>query len=495
MGGALDAYLYSYSKNLLIGTQKVSTDIIFLYGGGSVKNNAALRIAAPGGNIIVGKGENTNAPVGNILRGPNASSGSTNIAGGDLTIQGGSASGTATGGSINIFGGGTVSGTNGAVNININSNYATNINTGSSASNVMIGGSSNNILFPKFTTIGNLIYTAANTGQIGATSQLTWDNTNSRLGIGTSSPQYTLDINANTNPLHLAGVQTGTNTDSILTIVNGVVRKLDPASLTTSSSNAWALVGNSNATSGNFVGTTNNIPLNFKTSNSQRMIITTTGNFGIGDGLITSSFNGTHPEKVLIDAGLTNSFNLIQARGTINNYLQFNIQNLSQGGVASSDVVATADNGTEDVNYIDMGINSSNYNNNTGILGYPNTAYLYSTGNDFTIGNTTASKSLIFFTGGLADGSERMRIDGNGTVAINTTSPNTSTKLDVNGSVKLGSSGLSGIIKTTGSLSSTVAVPTAGSVNGTITVSGANTNASVIINPRTALQFFIFIKV
>jgi len=94
-------------------------------------------------------------------------------------------------------------------------------------------------LFPKFTTIGNLIYTAANTGQIGATSQLTWDNTNSRLGIGTSSPQYTLDINANTNPLHLAGVQTGTNTDSILTIVNGVVRKLDPASLTTSSSNAW----------------------------------------------------------------------------------------------------------------------------------------------------------------------------------------------------------------------------------------------------------------
>ncbi len=185
------------------------------------------------------------------------------------------------------------------------------------------------------------------------------------------------------------------------------------------------------------------------------MIITTTGNFGIGDGLITSSFNGTHPEKVLIDAGLTNSFNLIQARGTINNYLQFNIQNLSQGGVASSDVVATADNGTEDVNYIDMGINSSNYNNNTGILGYPNTAYLYSTGNDFTIGNTTASKSLIFFTGGLADGSERMR--------------------------------LSGIIKTTGSLSSTVAVPTAGSVNGTITVSGANTNASVIINPRTAL--------
>jgi len=217
------------------------------------------------------------------------------------------------------------------------------------------------------------------------------------------------------------------------------------------------------------------------------MIITTTGNFGIGDGLITSSFNGTHPEKVLIDAGLTNSFNLIQARGTINNYLQFNIQNLSQGGVASSDVVATADNGTEDVNYIDMGINSSNYNNNTGILGYPNTAYLYSTGNDFTIGNTTASKSLIFFTGGLADASERMRIDGNGTVTINTTSPNTSTKLDVNGSVKLGSSGLSGIIKTTGSLSSTVAVPTAGSVNGTITVSGANTNASVIINPRTAL--------
>jgi hypothetical protein len=56
-----------------------------------------------------------------------------------------------------------------------------------------------------------------------------------------------------------------------------------------------------------------------------------------------------------------------------------------------------------------MGINSSNYSS-SGILGGGNRAYLYSTGNDFAIGNATSGKDLIFFTGGTATGNERMRI-------------------------------------------------------------------------------------
>jgi hypothetical protein len=146
------------------------------------------------------------------------------------------------------------------------------------------------------------------------------------------------------------------------------------------------------------------------------MRITSTGNVGIG----TSSFDGTNPEKFLVHAGTTSSYNLINAKGTINNYLQLNIQNLSSAAAASSDVVATANNGSETVNFVDMGINSSGYSS-TGILGGANNAYLYSTGNDFVIGNQTASKDLVFFTGGSAAGNERMRIDGDGRVGIGVT--------------------------------------------------------------------------
>ncbi len=240
------------------------------------------------------------------------------------------------------------------------------------------------------------------------------------IGIGNISPAYKLHVTATSNPLYLAGVNTGTSTsaDSILTITSGVVKKL-PMSTFATPGNSWSITGNSGTiVDSNFLGTTDNKSLTFRTNNTQRVLIGNSGNVAIGT---TPAFS-LYPEKLLVDAGTTSSYNVISGKGSINNYLQLNIQNKNDGGSASSDVVATADNGDEGNNYIDMGINSSA--NSSNYFGGANDAYLYTQGQNLLIGTAANSKSVVFLTGGGTQSSnERMRIDGTGNVGIGISAP------------------------------------------------------------------------
>jgi hypothetical protein len=106
--------------------------------------------------------------------------------------------------------------------------------------------------------------------------------------------------------------------------------------------------------------------------------------------------------RVLKLSGAT-SINAITSSGTVDNYLQINIQNKSNASTASSDIVATNDTGTEIGNYIDMGINGSGFNQ-SGLLGNANDAYIYNTGSKLIIGNITPaihpSSSIYFVVGG-----------------------------------------------------------------------------------------------
>jgi hypothetical protein len=160
------------------------------------------------------------------------------------------------------------------------------------------------------------------------------------------------------------------------------------------------------------------------------------GNVGIG----TTSFDATNPEKFKVDAGVTSSKNVISGYGSINSYLQLNVQNWSNGSSASTDVVATNNVGNESKGYIDMGINSSNYNEAAYNIGSKNDSYIYCMGNtggspvggNLSIGTGSANTVLKFHTGGTTSAYERMRIDASGNVGIGTTSPG-SYKLNING--------------------------------------------------------------
>lgn len=235
------------------------------------------------------------------------------------------------------------------------------------------------------------------------------------VGIGVSSPTYKLQIGAASNPLFMSGVQDGSATDSVLTITGGVVKKLPQSALVT---NGWGLGGNS-LTSSNFIGSTNSIDLQFKTNNTLRAYVyNTNGSFGVGSAIDTANV------KFKVDAGTSSSeaIRAVGVKGNVNYWMQLNVQNMSNGIKASSDIVAT--NNAE--NYINMGINSSGNTSNK--WGQANDGYLFNSNGDLLLGSKASSGSIYFLTGGESDsfgtgGNGRMLINSAG-VAIGTASQN-----------------------------------------------------------------------
>ena len=144
--------------------------------------------------------------------------------------------------------------TTGANNIAIGYQAGINITTGSN--NIAIGqgaqvptATSSNQL-----SIGNWIY-----GLSGL------------IGISTTTPQYKLDIDAQTgssgNPLRLLGLNVGATSDSIISSSSGILRRL---SINQVIANAWNITGNSGTVDGtNFIGTTDNIPFSIRVNNQK----------------------------------------------------------------------------------------------------------------------------------------------------------------------------------------------------------------------------------
>lgn len=127
------------------------------------------------------------------------------------------------------------------------------------------------------------------------------------------------------------------------------------------------------------------------------------------------------PESLRLNNPPGISYNLMTAFNDVDNYSQINIKNINNGPSGSSDFVATADDGTETSNYIDLGINNSGYVQNGYSVGYAGDGYLYSTGNDMLIGNASPGKKLILFNGGLdSDTHAVMYVHPDKSITINT---------------------------------------------------------------------------
>lgn len=98
---------------------------------------------------------------------------------------------------------------------------------------------------------------------------------------------------------------------------------------------------------------------------------------------------------------VTSGVNFAQLTQNSNNFAQLSLQNTNSGSSASSDFVATADDGSDTTHYVDFGINNST----GGSTAFTNAhaGYIYSVDNEFDIGALGASGVVnIYTTGGAA---------------------------------------------------------------------------------------------
>jgi hypothetical protein len=165
--------------------------------------------------------------------------------------------------------------------------------------------------------------------------------------------------------------------------------------------------------------------------------------------------------------------NAVEAYDTIiGATLQTNVQNLSADGSASSDVVATADNGSNVANFVDMGINSSGYNDSGYTSGGPDDAYLLVVGGNLGVIAGTATKSILFFTGGTTIDKLRATLADAGLTVVgaisasNLSGTNTGDETSNTIKTKLGITTLSGSNTGDQTLGGLGGVPTSRTVNG-----------------------------
>jgi uncharacterized protein YaiE (UPF0345 family) len=271
---------------------------------------------------------------------------------------------------------------------------------------------------------GNII---VDTSASGTAGQLQFLNpartfqTNFRAGAQTANISYTL-------PTTLAAGATVTN-GVMMSDASGNLSWVAPSNLV--GSTAWSLLGNAGTNpSTNFLGTTDNQALVFRTSNIERVRVGATGNLGVGTNapsarlqvaggnlLVDTSSTGNAGQLQLMNPARTfqSNFQAGAQTATINYTLP------TSAPTANQVLTATAVSGAGPVN-VTLGWSAASGSawNLTGNAGTSATTNFVGT-----------TDSIDFVT--RTNNTEKVRVAANGNVGIGTSSPSTS--LDVNGAV------------------------------------------------------------
>ncbi len=158
--------------------------------------------------------------------------------------------------------------------------------------------------------------------------------------------------------------------------------------------------------------------------------------FVSGFQVIGTPTHHTWGDPEVLHVGSLNSYNIAHFQGNKNDYSQLNVININSGSDASGDIVVTADNGSQDNFYVNLGINSSTYD--AGEVGYASDGYLINKGNDLYIGSEGAvdgHNHVHIFSKGNWQTPAISVMDGN-VVGFSTLSVTEGYKAEFSGSVK-----------------------------------------------------------
>ena len=365
-------------------------------------------------------------------------------------------------------------------------------------SNVTVNANSN---LWKFDSTGNLTIPGSSGGFIKTVS-------NASIGIaavdnGTDNPAQLLSINAGSGAATSIVSAYATNA-TIQTNATGAINtwKFDNAGNLTLPANTFAI----NYANGTQVSLGSGSSSNISNGNSNVSIATENGNVTIASaGNTTMTITGTGAiitgiakptgtsvtgvNSVLAGPTFTPLANTMGGFvSNVNSYTQLTIQNKNTGADATTDFIATADNGSDTVNYLDMGIINSGYDaltptNSLGNIVYAADSYIYAQGNtsavsqsggNLAIGTTVAGKTVKIFAGGVT--------------ASNVVATVANTGVTVNGNVTVSSGSFVG----NGAGLTNVTVNAAGNIQGTSSnvslVAGSYTmtfdNTGILTLPR-----------
>jgi hypothetical protein len=185
--------------------------------------------------------------------------------------------------------------------------------------------------------------------------------------------------------------------------------------------------GNVNSNQGYFTGNVTVVGTFTSTSN----IVANTSGIFFGDAVTGNSaiFAGV-PSFTPLGTNVVAQFS-----GNVNSYSQINFENISNGNRASTDYIATADNGTDTTNYADFGINSSTFNDPVNYPGYgPNDSYVHNHGGNLILNPESTGKTILMMIGGTATANVVANVS---TTGIAVTGNVTATTAVVGGNIRI----------------------------------------------------------
>ncbi len=181
---------------------------------------------------------------------------------------------------------------------------------------------------------------------------------------------------------------------------------------------------------------------------------------------------------------------VMQFAGNVNSYSQINFQNINSGNLASTDYIATADNGDDSNYYVNMGINSSTFDDPADYPGFsPNDAYLHNHGGNLILNPETSGKTIQFMVGGTDTTDVIGTVSTTGLAVTGTVSATgniTGANVSTGGTVSATGNVTGGNLTTAGQVVATANITggnvlTGGQVSATGNITGGNVNTDNLV--------------